>query len=108
MIEFFFFSGSGVEKILKNFYFHDWNNIKFIIFDSPSQQQILKERYEWLKKKLENFSNLQLFEMVECQGKEHLNNYLNMLKNQEIILRNPQSFYEPGITSSILTVKVNI
>lgn len=95
----------NIEQKMKDFNF--WKKIQFYIIDTPKTFKIFEERYKILKDIISpNHINLKLLDIIECQNLDHLQLELKNSKDG-IILRKPKSFYEPGISSTLLYVSVS-
>ncbi|KAM3132948.1 hypothetical protein pb186bvf_014944 [Paramecium bursaria] len=87
-----------------------WRNIKFIVFDAPMLNQPYHQRYKLVKKVLEKIKNTNLVFMpqVFCQGWDHLNiemQYIQELQSRGIILRDPNSIYEPKKSQKFFKIR---
>ena len=89
-----------------------WEKCTFCIFDIPDQNtKVYEKRVEFLK----DFSNknnwpsfLHVIDVVKCNGKEHLNNFLAEIvekKGEGVMLREPGSLYESGRSNKMKKYK---
>ncbi len=56
-------------------------------------------------------SHVHIVENIQCNGNEHLKDYLSSVvaaSGEGLMLRSPQTLQQQGYTSSLLKVKVNI
>lgn len=88
----------------------DWSKIGYYLIDLPSSTS----GYEQRMKELEAFkpilpSHVHVIKIVQCTGTEHLYQYLNSIttaRGEGVMVREPLSLYVPGLTPSLLKVKV--
>jgi ATP-dependent DNA ligase len=87
-----------------------WNDIKYIVFDSPILNIPFEKRMEMLKK-IEFGKYISLISMKQCSGLQDMNEYYeNIIKlgGEGIILKQSNSYYESGRSKTSLKLKVNI
>lgn len=87
----------------------DWHKVRYCLFDLPSSE----ERYEARMDALRQMALPKHVEVVQarlCEGADHVRIFLDSVtaaKGEGLVLREPNSLYSPGRTSSILKVKVS-
>ena len=84
-----------------------WRNIRYIVFDAPTHGGTFEERLDSLKT-LPPHPYAQLHPHVRCTGKTHLQEELarvEALGAEGLMLRQPQSLYAIGRSSTLLKVK---
>ena len=87
-----------------------WREIRFLVFDAPSQGSEFEERVAYLKDLLEKSAtpHLQAHTHEQCRDVEHLREELariEALGGEGLMLRQPGSRYEAGRSSTLLKVK---
>lgn len=99
---------NSFDKLLKLVNEVQWAGIGYYIFDAPSSKQTYEKRMKELEE-LELPLHVKVAKRIRCSGRSHLQEYLDSIteeKGEGIMLREPQSLYTPGFTSSIIKVKV--
>jgi len=111
MTLFFFRLGRGQFQALMGMFRQktnlSWSNIKYCVFDSPGLNLPFEQRIDVLKK-VQFPDHVILTEMKQCTGVPHLYEVYESIVNEGgegIILRKPNSFYEPGLSETFLLVK---
>jgi len=88
-----------------------WKEIGYYVFDLPSSPTVYEDRMnelETLKPLLPH--HVHIVHCLKCQGNSHLMDYLDSITENEgegVMVRQPQTIYSTGVTSSLLKVKVN-
>jgi len=87
-----------------------WKEVKFVLFDAPGQTEEFEERIEFLKdltKSIKN-KNVDLLKQMRCKGTAHLQQELEKIESlggEGLMLREPNSRYQVGRSSTLLKVK---
>lgn len=87
----------------------DWKLIEYHAFDLPASNQNYRNRLKQLEQLKHVPSHLKIVENIECNGVQHLNSYLDTILEaggEGIMVRDPTALYSPGLTQSLLKVKV--
>lgn len=90
----------------------DWSQVGYCVFDVPSSLTTYEERMEIM----ENLKpllppHIHIVKNIECKGTHHLYEYLDSIlktHGEGVMIRKPHSYYEKGLTSCLLKVKVAI
>lgn len=87
-----------------------WKKIYYVVFDAPSTKGKFTARdkflHDWYDKKVT--PRIVLLDQVPCKNRAHLDKALNdicALQGEGIMLRDPDSAYEPKRSSTLLKVK---
>jgi hypothetical protein len=86
----------------------EWLGIRYFVFDAPNSEGGFEARLESARRALIRNQTSKLLPQMLCEGKEHLYRELYALLDsgaEGVMLRAPQSAYEPGRSSSLLKVK---
>lgn len=86
----------------------EWKEVKYMIFDLPNCKEGIEKRIEILKT-IRFPEHAQLVEKIECEGDQHLEEYLAAViagGGEGIMAQRPSSKYQIGRTSDIVKVKV--
>jgi DNA ligase-1 len=87
-----------------------WKQVKYVIFDAPDHKAMYEERMKFLTEaKIKFPSHAFVAPSTKCTGQTHLNEYMqNILQEggEGVMLRRPQSLYEPGRSKSLYKFKV--
>ncbi len=86
-----------------------WKQVRFMVFDAPQAKGAFEQRMEFLRTTLpESNRYVRLIEQQRCQGATHLlaeRDRIVRLGGEGLMLRQPESKYEPGRSSTLLKVK---
>ena len=89
----------------------DWSQIQYYVFDLPSSVGPFETRLEEMKRLKAIFpSHVHIVKHQKCEGISHLMEYLTSIltnRGEGVIVRQPQTHYIKGHTTSILKVKVS-
>jgi DNA ligase-1 len=86
----------------------DWMDIKYMIFDLPGSKEPLEVRRNWLRQ-LSFPSHIHIVDVEQCKGSKHLEKFLDSILEcggEGVMINEPKTLYCPGISSTILKVKV--
>jgi len=88
----------------------DWTAIKFCVFDAPDIDATYDKRHDFLRTNFTEYcnSNISLIPIQKCDGKNHLEKYLEEIINkggEGIMIHHPDLLYRPGRTHNLLKVK---
>ena len=88
----------------------DWDQVSFMVFDAPDVPGTFWERYHHLQEARPRINNqwLNIVGHEACQSKEHLMRFLDTVEargGEGVMLRDPQSRYVHGRSSTLLKVK---
>ena len=87
----------------------DWSGVRYYVFDIPSSAGPYEMRMKQMEAIKSVSPQIQIVQNKRCQGREHLFIYLDSIvagKGEGIVLREPQSVYVVGPSSSLLKAKV--
>jgi len=104
--------GTTVQDVMKVLYSKrsDWSGIGYYLFDCPSSSGTYEERMSILELLKSVFpTHINIVKSTQCTGIPHLYEYLASIirnKGEGVMIREPLSAYETGLTSSLLKVKV--
>jgi DNA ligase-1 len=87
-----------------------WKQLRFVVFDAPALNEPFEKRMKQLQKLLrktrEGFAGM--IEQLPCRGVDHLRDELARLSElgaEGLMLRQPESRYEAGRSTTLLKVK---
>ena len=85
-----------------------WKEVSFVVFDAPSKSLPFEERIAFLNAHLASAKNARALEHVPCDGIDHLRAELERIEalgGEGLMLRQPQSKYVAGRSTTLLKVK---
>lgn len=87
-----------------------WKEVRFVVFDAPKAEGSFETRLEMLADCLrpEELPYARVLDQTRCQGTKHLREELARIEaidGEGLMLRQPESVYEVGRSSTLLKVK---
>ncbi len=85
-----------------------WTQIKYVVFDAPAAGGSYELRQKSLKTVSEKCAYASVLDQILCQGIDHLRQELTRIEalgGEGLMLRQPESLYEPGRSATLLKVK---
>jgi DNA ligase-1 len=86
----------------------DWREVRFVVFDAPDHPGTFEERVSYLRATLVGLERVEVLAQEPLQDLEHLRRELarvEALGGEGLMLRQPNSRYEVGRSSTLLKVK---
>lgn len=88
----------------------DWRHIRYVVFDAPAELSPFERRLQKCRDHFQECPALyvDVLEQSICRGRDHLDTELDRIESlggEGIMLRQPESSYEAGRSSSLLKVK---
>ena len=88
----------------------DWNQIQFVVFDAPNIYLPFKRRLQKLEEVFDRIDSpyITLHKQEICKGRDHLEQELERIEKlggEGLMLRDPESNYEPKRSKTLLKVK---
>jgi DNA ligase-1 len=88
-----------------------WSRFKYLVFDAPHLTSGFEDRYAYLKSSIPSgHPFVKVVEMIKCKDKNHLDEFLNEVTSHQgegVMLRQPESSYQYGRSSTLQKYKVN-
>jgi DNA ligase-1 len=97
-----------ISSVVKLHHIKEWREVKYVVFDLPSSQESYETRMEQLKQ-LKLPKNVQIVDVEECKGQDHLDAFLSSILEkggEGVMLNKAKSKYTPGRSSTLYKVKV--
>jgi DNA ligase-1 len=97
-----------ISSVVKLHHIKEWKEVKYVVFDLPSSQESYETRMEQLKQ-LKLSKNVQIVDVEECKGQNHLDAFLSSILEkggEGVMLNKAKSKYTPGRSSTLYKVKV--
>lgn len=86
-----------------------WEQVRFLIFDAPSREEVFEERLAYLQELFEAPAPYaSTLEHQRCTGLDHMKSELERVEGlggEGLMLRQPGSLYEEGRSTTLLKVK---
>jgi len=85
-----------------------WKKLQFLVFDAPGHDAHFEDRVAWLKEKVADHPYANAVEHVKCESTKHLEDELARVEGlggEGLMMRQPQSKYVHGRSTTLLKVK---
>jgi DNA ligase-1 len=101
---------SETTAILRKSDDNGWKQIRYCVFDAPSDAQVFEKRIEKAETWFETHPSpyVHILEQTACEGKKHLQTLLEKTEKkggEGLMLRRPESLYTEGRSPGMLKVK---